>query len=320
MSIPSVTDRHPLAYLEEACEEIMRCQRTKNTEVMYAHYWKDWRGWCEHHGCQPLPSSPDLVRLYVAWCLLERERTLYVSSVKVALAAITYRHRQAGHPSPIDDGVRFLLRNAARMLKQRSKAREPLTPDLLVRALRVLPESPRGIRDRAILLVGFASSWRSEEIARLRTEYVAVEQDGMSLLLPHSKTDQEAKGRRIWIPRGQSEETCPVQALETWLDRRGRGPGPLFTHTRVRGRMPVERGIRPQLVYQVVQRTLGRAGIDPNAYGAHSLRSGMITTAIENNAPLTAIQERSGHARIQSLMRYVRQVERRRVDPLAGVL
>ncbi len=88
-----------------------------------------------------------------------------------------------------------------------------------------------GLRDRALLLIGFAGALRRSELCAIEVEHIAWKPRSLELLIPRSKTDAEAEGARIGIPRGKAEATCPVRALQTWLMKAGIKRGPVFHAT-----------------------------------------------------------------------------------------
>jgi integrase len=102
-----------------------------------------------------------------------------------------------------------------------------LVLDRLVPAIRAIPETLPGLRDRALLLVGFAAALRPSEIARLALEHVTRHADGIELFLPWRKNDQDARGTRLWLPQGRTD-LCPVAALEAWLAAAKITEGALF--------------------------------------------------------------------------------------------
>src|SRR5207244_6781834 len=91
-----------------------------------------------------------------------------------------------------------------------------------------LDDSLQGLRDRAILLIGFAGAFRRSELAGLTLADVQFTNDGLVVILRHSKTDQEGEGYLKGIPYGSTLATCPVRALRGWLDASGIIAGPLF--------------------------------------------------------------------------------------------
>jgi integrase len=108
--------------------------------------------------------------------------------------------------------------------------------------------------------------------------------------------------------------------LAAWTAVRGRQHGPLFLPFRGANKYPEDRRIKPSLVCKVVKRRLRKAGVNPDRYGAHSLRAGMVTAATENGADLISISERTGHEGLDTLAEYVRSHGGFGRDPLAGVL
>jgi integrase len=158
-------------------------------------------------------------------------------------------------------------------------------------------ERPIDARDRAILLVGFASGWRRHEIASLCVADIGFVEEGVTLRLRRSKTDQEGRGRIVGIHFGEGLETCPVRALEAWMRVRGEAPGALFLRADPRGRITFHR-IRPHTVASIVKRALERIGVDPARYAAHSLRAGFVTAAAARGASELSIMQRTGQRSI----------------------
>jgi site-specific recombinase XerD len=310
-----------LEELRSVREEIMSHSQAYNTVKGYRSSWRMFVQWCESAGRQSLPASEDTVSLFAAWATKKRKPEPYaLTHVKHICSAIQDRHRGAALPNPITDLVRETLAGIARSTDQDSEAKDALTPAQLKAAVAALGDGPVGIRDRAILLVGFTSGWRSCELAGLNLQDVRFGEACMTFHLRRSKTDQLGKGRKVKIPRLPQNSLCPVAALEAWILVRGRLAGPLFQPFRGSRQTPEDRAICSELVCDVVQRTLRKAGIDPDRYGAHSLRSGMVTAATENGADLIAIIERTGQKRLETVARYVRSPGGFNRDPLAGVL
>ena len=117
------------------------------------------------------------------------------------------------------------LKGIRRTLGTAQKGKLPLLTADLQKLLAHLPENLLGVRDRALLLVGFAGALRRSELAALTVEQSEFNSDG--LLLERSKTDQEGKGVSVAIPFGSHHPTCPVRALEKWLQVFGIATGPV---------------------------------------------------------------------------------------------
>ena len=179
------------------------------------------------------------------------------------------------------------------------------------------------VRDRAMLLLGFASGMRRSELVSLDVGDLAFVEEGVDVFLRRSKTDPEGEGRVIGIPYGRQSETCPVVALRRWIGIAGLSKSdPLFPRLvpsgRPSGRPRKNVGrIRPgrlsaQGVARVVQRAASRAGLDAAAVAGHSLRSGFATEAAAQGAPEHAIMRQTGHRSLAMLRRYIREGDRYR--------
>jgi integrase len=170
------------------------------------------------------------------------------------------------------------------------------------------------VRDRALLLVGFAGGMRRSEVVALDVDDVEFRRKGMLIRIRRSKTDQEGKGREIGIFAGSRAQSCPVRAMKAWLYMRGKHDGPLFTGRKEGSRLVVA------VVSLVVKRCVKLLGLDPRGYGAHSLRAGFVTAAAEAGMPETLIMQRTGHKSVQTVAKYVRPATAFSVDALARAL
>jgi site-specific recombinase XerD len=140
------------------------------------------------------------------------------------------------------------------------------------------PTSLIGVRDRALLLVGFAGAFRRSEVVSLDVADVTFSSDGLIVQLRRSKTDQEGEGRKVGLPFGSNPLTCPVRSLRTWLDAAAVVSGPIFRAVDRHANVADTR-LTDQSVALVVKRCAKAAGLDPEKYAGHSLRSGLATAA-----------------------------------------
>jgi site-specific recombinase XerD len=307
-----------VARLRHVQGRLMQAKRSHNTERAYAHSWSQFERWCGKAGRRALPASAETVSLFVAWCLEEGYR---LKTIRLRLAAVASRHSQEGHDSPVTGEVRKLLQAAAREKTEEPAGKSALTPDQVRRICdRLEDRVPRDVRDRAIILLGFASGWRRSELAALRLADVKLEpRKGLIVRLRRSKTDQLGQGRVVGIHYGKRKETCPVRAYEAWLKVRGEWRGPLFTRINKAGEV-LRDGLSGESILDIVKRCLERIGVDSASYGAHSLRSGMITAAAESGADASAIMGRSGHRSLSTVISYIRPAQVFSQNPLANVL
>jgi integrase len=162
-----------------------------------------------------------------------------------------------------------------------------------------------GLRDCALVLLGFAGAFRRAEMVALDIDDCAFGKDGLTVTLRRSKTDQDGAGRKIGIPYGSNPETCPVRVLQAWLEHAAITSGPVFRslnrHRQVQpGRLA---GID---VARVVKKLAQRAGLDSSKYAGHSLRAGHATSAAIAGASERSIMKQTGHRSVQMVRRYIR--------------
>jgi integrase len=177
-----------------------------------------------------------------------------------------------------------------------------------------------GARDRAIVVLGFATSFRRAELCRLQLSDVSFERRGLAVLLRYSKRDQEGRGRVLGVWAGKRACTDPVRVLRDWLAFRGDWEGPLFCRVQT-GDVVKRRPISGEALAESVKRAIASAGIDPARYGAHSLRAGAITASAGLGRSDQEIMGLSGHASAKVMRMYVRSARLfSGRNPLAGVL
>jgi len=163
-----------------------------------------------------------------------------------------------------------------------------------------------GLRDRVLILLGFAGAFRRSEVAGLNVADLEFSRDGLAVTLRRSKTDQEAQGRKIGIPYGSNPETCPVRTLQAWLERAGLTEGPVFRSLNRHGQIQPGR-LSGADVARIVKKLAQRAGLDPAKYAGHSLRAGHATSAAASGASERSIMNQTGHRSVQMVRRYIRE-------------
>ncbi|HLJ49108.1 MAG TPA: site-specific integrase [Bryobacteraceae bacterium] len=277
-----------------------------NTRRALDSDWRHFATWCRRAGRTSLPAAAETVELYLTHCAAKLGHK--TSTVQRRAWSISRQHRSAGEISPLGDQVRGLLAAIARKFGTAPQQPAAVTPEELRAMSLACDDSPRGIRDRAILVLGFATGCRRSELVALRIQDVTVAGKGLVVKVRRAKNDQTGRGREIGVFRGRRAETCPVRTLRAWLRLRGPSPGLLFGLT------------TGESINYVVHQAAKRAGLDPARYSAHSLRAGMCTTAVASGAPESIVMRRSGHKSASSFQRYVRPAEMFASDPLAKAL
>lgn len=304
--------------LRETKERIMRASKAPNTLHAYASGWKAFERWCREAGRDPLPAAPGTLREFAAWCINEKLR---LKTIGVRLNAISHYHRESHYIEPVDAEVRQFLSNAKRLLKERPGGKSPITIAHLQKISRRLDGSPHEVRNRAMILLQFAAGWRRSETVALHLRDVKFVPKGLTLWLPYSKTDQNAKGELVGIEYGKRKLTCPVRALKAWLKIRGTWDGPLFVRI-ARGGHVSRNGLnsRGEVLHLALKRVLEEIGENPHQFGSHSLRSGMITAAAEAGATETSIMMRTCQRDVKTVRRYIRPTQIFKFNPLKRVL
>ncbi|MFY9656728.1 MAG: tyrosine-type recombinase/integrase [Methylocystis sp.] len=327
--LPSAADDAPspalsdprLARLAETAKNYARAARAGNTTRAYDADWRQFASWLRRNGFDELPPHPETVGLYLA---AQAEAGVSVATLERRLSGICWRYRQLGQPLDASD------RHIATVLAgiRRKHARPPVQKaaifaDELLAMLATLDMDLRGLRDRAILALGFAGGLRRSEIVGLdcgpeQTEdgagWVEI-MDGGALLQISGKTGW----REVEIGRGSRPDTCPVALLETWM-RLGRiSHGPVFRPiARKNGGVSAER-LSDKHVARLVQKCALAAGIRGDltegerkrAFGGHSLRAGLASSAQIEEAH---VQKHLGHASAEMTRRYQRKRDRFRVN------
>ena len=129
--------------------------------------------------------------------------------------------------------------------------------------------------------------------------------EGLVVTIRKSKTDQVRAGRKVGIPYGTANDTCPVRAIDAWLAAAGIEEGALFRPVNRHGQVLASR-LSDRAVAEVVKRSLKAAGKSPRGYSGHSLRAGLVTQAAMSGVSERAIQDQSGHKSLTVMRRYIR--------------
>lgn len=162
----------------------------------------------------------------------------------------------------------------------------------------------RGMRDRAILLIGFSGAFRRSELAEIQHEDLKFTREGIIINLKRSKTDQIGEGRDIAIPYGSNPVTCPVRTLQDWLAKAKINNGPLFRAINKHGQV-ASKAISHHAIAIMIKDNpflIGRS----ESFSGHSLRSGFATTAALAGVPEYQIMRQTGHKKSDTIKKYIR--------------
>jgi site-specific recombinase XerD len=304
-----------MAKLRQRAAALMTGARSPNTQRAYAEDWADFCRWCESAGRQAMPAKPETLRLYLSH-LIETGKA--AGTVERRMQGVKARHLREGQLSPVDDETRAMLAGARRTMAP-PVAKSAISVKQLRAMVAKLPRTPIGVRNHALLLLGFAMGARRSELSALNCDDVYFAGKGMRISIRKSKTDQEGKGRVVGVFEGTRSGTDPVKWMRYWLKVRGKEAGPLFVQFTSGGANTMER-LGARSIALIVQAAVESIGLDRRRYGAHSLRAGLVTAAAEGNVPLHVIMQTTGHKNVQTLMKYVRPASVFSFNPLRAAL
>jgi len=209
------------------------------------------------------------------------------------------------------------MRGIRRTLGTAPKRAAPATSDRII-AMAPQPDgSLATLRDRSLLLLGFAGALRRSELVTLNVDDIEEVAEGLRVTIRRGKTDQEARGAVIAIVRG--EIACPVAALRAWLEAANIAEGPVFRRVRRGDHVQPER-LTDRSVANIVKTHAKRAGLDPTMFAGHSLRAGFLTSAARRGATVFKMMATSRHRSVETVTAYVRDQELFKDHAGAGLL
>ena len=290
-----------LTELTERAQEYAEASRSDATRAAYATDWRLFSRWCSKTRLPTtIPVNPQVVVAYLA----DQAATLSAPTLARRLSAIKYQHHQIGEWSPTDHPqVVATLAGIRRRHIHRKKQARPLYLDDLSAAIGALDESPRGLRDAAVLLVGWWGAFRRSELVSLNTDDLEDNPQGIVVSLRRSKTDQDAQGRLVPL-HYHPEPLCPVRALRSWLTVAGIS-GPVFRRVDRWGNIGDIRLDAP-IVARIVKTAAESLGFDPTGFSAHSLRAGFVSECDRRGINSSAVRLVTGHKSDAMLAVYTR--------------
>ncbi|OAN70823.1 integrase [Sulfitobacter sp. EhC04] len=297
-----------------------------NTNKAYAADWKHFTRWCRLKGIEPLPPSSEMVGLYVADLAAPAEKApaLSVSTIERRLSGLAWNYRQRGFTLDRKDRhIATVLAGIKRKHARPPVQKEAILPEDIQAMVATLPFDLRGLRDRAILLLGYAGGLRRSEIVSLdHGKDDAPDSGGWleifdkgALLTLNAKTGW----REVEVGRGSSDQTCPVHALEQWLHFGRIDFGPVFVRISRDGKSALEARLSDKHVARLIKATVLKSGVRsdlPDAkrlamFSGHSLRAGLASSAEVDER---YVQKQLGHASAEMTRRYQRRRDRFRVN------
>jgi integrase len=314
--------------LARKAQDYARGARATNTNRAYAADWRHFTGWCVKTGLAPLPANPQVIGVYISALAtlagVASKAGSSVATIERRVAGLLWNYRQRGQSlDRTDPHIREVLAGIRRKHGRPPTQKEPVLGDDLPRLLETLGRDLRGLRDRAILLVGFAGGLRRSEIVGLDHGEAQTDEGSGWVEILEGGALLHIKGKTGWrdveIGRGSNDLTCPVAALELWIRLARIEHGPIFRRVSRDGQRALIHRLNDRHVAKLVQRTAGAAGLRGDlleaerrlCFGGHSLRAGLASSAEVDERH---VQRQLGHASAEMTRRYQRRKDRFRVN------
>jgi site-specific recombinase XerD len=200
----------------ERARSYAAASRSLATLRAYESDWTHFRAWCNERGVEAIAASPTVVAMYLTDMA---DAGFKATTISRRLVSITQAHKAAGHRSPTsDETVRLVHAGIRRTIGTAVREVKPIVTEDLRAMVATCGEDPAGIRDRSLLLLGFAAALRRSELVALDFTDIEKTKDGLVVTVRRSKTDQEGGGRKVGVPYGSRPGTCPVRAYEAWVE------------------------------------------------------------------------------------------------------
>ena len=298
-----VTD---LKSLELETLKNLRSSKSSNTLRAYKADFKDFTVFCMKNGLNYLPTEPKILALY----LTHLSASSKFSTLKRRIASISVIHKMKGHY--LDTKHPIIIENLLgikRVKGTNQKSKKPILINNLKQIINVIDEYinycrfndkeksrdfKNTIRDKAIILIGFAGGFRRSEIVNIDIEDIEFVSEGIKIFIKRSKTDQSGEGMIKAIPYFEKKSYCPVLALKHWIEFSSIKLGKIFE-------------ISDKSIALIIKKYASLAGMDAKKYGGHSLRSGFATSAAESGAEERNIMAMTGHKTTQMVRRYIQE-------------
>ena len=269
----------------------LRNSKSDNTLRAYQSDFRDFTGFCVKNGFSAMPTQPKIIALYIT----QLSKSSKFSTLKRRIASISVIHKLKGHY--LDTKHPIIMENLhgiRRTLGSRQKAKKPILINDLKLIIKAIDKEK--IRDKALILIGFAGGFRRSELVSIDHEDIEFVNEGVKILIKRSKTDQSGEGIIKAIPYFSNQEFCPVISLKIYIKEKfsTKNEGKVFD-------------ISDKSVALIIKRYAEKAGLDSSRYAGHSLRSGFATTAAEFGAEERNIMAMTGHKTTQMVRRYIQE-------------
>lgn len=280
--------------------------KADNTLKAYLADWNDFHYWCRMQNCPSLPAAPETVVNYIN----DLADHATANTAARRLSAISENHRAAGFISDNPVLSPLVKSSIAAIKREKGILQNPKQP-LLLEDLALLephfaPFGLTGIRDKALLFLGFSGAFRRSELVALQYDDLTFSKEGVMIRIKRSKGDQEGIGEQIAIPYRDNTELCAVTALERWLHHAPITSGAIFRPISKTKKVGLTQ-LSDKSVALIVKKYTALAGLDPKQFAGHSLRRGFATSAAQHDASERQIMKQTRHKSEKMVRRYIQE-------------
>ena len=296
--------------LHEETLNNLKNSKANNTIRAYKSDFRDFGGFCAKNGLKSLPADPKIVSLYMTYLSTKDAK---MSTLRRRLVSIGVIHRLKGHY--LDMKHPIIIENLMGIKRKKGSYQKGKKP-ILINHLKLMIDAIdkdttdetgiRKLRDKTIILLGFAGGFRRIELISIDFEDLEFVSEGVKIFIRKSKTDQFGEGMIKGLPYFTNQKYCPVWHLKKWLEISEIKSGPIFRRFS-KGLNLGKNRLTDQSVALFLKKHLSNAGIENQNYSGHSLRSGFATVTAESGADERSIMAMTGHKTTQMVRRYIKE-------------
>ena len=273
----------------------LKNSKSANTLRAYQSDFKDFSTFCIKNGLNSLPTEPKIISIYLTHLAANSK----FSTLRRRIASISVIHKMKGHY--LDTKHPIIMENLHGIKRVRGtnqKAKKPILINNLKSIINKIDEikqpEKKKFRDKALILIGFSGGFRRSELVNIDYDDLEFVDEGVKIFIKRSKTDQSGEGMTKAIPYFTNSEFCPVKTLKKLIAQRNIKSGRIFD-------------MSDKNVSLIIKKYVELAGLDPNKYSGHSLRSGFATSTAELGAEERSIMAMTGHKTTQMVRRYIKE-------------
>ncbi|WP_297018059.1 site-specific integrase [uncultured Dialister sp.] len=281
--------------------------KSRNTIDAYESDWNDFCDWCRYHHVSSYPATPETVVNYIN----DLADYAKAATIRRRISAISENYNASGDhvENPCKAWiVKEALIGLTRLKGSMQKGKTPLYWEEIEEIVSHMDSSLPSLRDKAVLLLGFMGAFRRSELSGLNVEDITKYPQGIVITIRHSKTDQASEGQQIGIPYISNRKMDCIHALQDWMNGAEITEGPLFRSFLKNGKVSARR-LSDKSINLIVKKYAASIGLDPEFYGAHSLRHGFATYAALKGVEERLIMKQTRHRSVEMVRRYINEAD-----------